>query len=138
MRLRVLIFSGLVSGIAAVGWLGSPFVDAQTPAPRAKTPIARTADGHPDLQGVYDVATITPLERPPGVTKLVLSDAEVKAMEGYEAERTEKSLQPSGPNRAAPPVGGDRSPTKSDLEGLFRAGGGVARVSNTYCIAPGD
>ena len=24
----------------------------------------RTADGHPDLQGIWDVSTITPVERP--------------------------------------------------------------------------
>ena len=138
MRARLLISAGFVSAVAAVGWLGSQLVGAQTPAARAKAPIARAADGHPDLQGVYDVATITPLERPAGITKLVLSDAEVKAMEGYEAQRTEKSLQPSDPNRAAPPVGGDRSPTKSYLEGLFRAGGGVVGGYNTYWIAPGD
>ena len=29
--------------------------------------LSRTADGHPDLQGMYDLATITPVERPMGV-----------------------------------------------------------------------
>ena len=28
--------------------------------------MPRTADGHPDLQGMYDLATITPIERPSG------------------------------------------------------------------------
>jgi hypothetical protein len=30
----------------------------------ADKPIPRTADGHPDLSGTYDVATLTPLQRP--------------------------------------------------------------------------
>ena len=36
----------------------------------------RTADGKPDLQGTYDLATLTPLERPAG-TKAVLTREEL-------------------------------------------------------------
>lgn len=36
---------------------------AQAPKPYAGP---RMPDGHPDLQGAYDLATLTPLERPPG------------------------------------------------------------------------
>jgi hypothetical protein len=32
----------------------------------AKSSLARMPDGHPDLQGTYDLATMTPLERWPG------------------------------------------------------------------------
>src|SRR5438874_12768490 len=40
---------------------------AQTAPSTAKAyKLARTADGHPDLQGMYDLATITPVERPMG------------------------------------------------------------------------
>ena len=35
----------------------------------------RLADGHPDLQGTYDLATLTPLERPSG-SKAVLRSEE--------------------------------------------------------------
>ena len=34
------------------------------PAQTKSTMNPRTADGHPDLQGFYDLATLTPLERP--------------------------------------------------------------------------
>ena len=40
---------------------------AKAPAPAAsKRAIPRLADGHPDLQGMYDLATLTPVERPAG------------------------------------------------------------------------
>ena len=34
--------------------------------------VPRTADGHPDLQGTYDLGTLTPLERTKG-SPLILS-----------------------------------------------------------------
>ena len=43
------------------------------PAPAAKRAIPRMADGHPDLQGMYDLATLTPVERPAG-TPLVMTE----------------------------------------------------------------
>ncbi len=44
--------------------------------------LPRTPDGHPDLQGVWTNATITPVERPPEFAgKATLSDAEAKAFE---------------------------------------------------------
>ena len=40
----------------------------------------RTRDGHPDLQGIWNAATITPLERPAVFAgKLVVSEAEAAA-----------------------------------------------------------
>jgi hypothetical protein len=41
----------------------------------------RTSTGAPDLQGYWTNFTRTPLQRPAGVTKLILSDAEAKALE---------------------------------------------------------
>lgn len=52
-RMVLLALAGLLS-LTAI---------AQTPA---KSGIKRLPDGHPDLQGVYDLATMTPLERLPG------------------------------------------------------------------------
>jgi hypothetical protein len=64
----------------------------QTPsaAPRAKAKgwsVPRTPDGHPDLQGVWTNATITPLERPAALAgKATLTDAESVALEKKSAE----------------------------------------------------
>ena len=42
------------------------------------------ADGRPDLQGTFNVATITPVDRPAEFgNRLVLNEAEAKAMEQY-------------------------------------------------------
>ncbi|MEX2582845.1 MAG: hypothetical protein WD766_06210 [Gemmatimonadota bacterium] len=64
----------------------------------------RTEHGHPDLQGNWGTATITPLERPAG-QGAVLSDEEVARLEGREAEFFQAGLQPSDPDRPAPPAG---------------------------------
>jgi len=63
---------------AAIALTSSAF--AQT-KPRS-TAIPRTPDGHPDLQGIWTNATITPLERPAALAgKATLTDAEATAYE---------------------------------------------------------
>ena len=65
---------------------------AQAPAAPAKSAKAakgwvapRTADGHPDLQGIWTNATLTPLERPDELAgKATLSDAEATAYEKHD------------------------------------------------------
>jgi hypothetical protein len=68
----------------------------------------RTPEGYPDLQGLYNAATLTPLERP-DPNKLVMSEAEAQAVERDEAARRERAARPSNGGRDAPPVGGDGS-----------------------------
>jgi hypothetical protein len=96
----------------AFGHLASS-LGAQQPAARPKQAaprgIPRMPDGHPDLQGTYDLATLTPVERRPG-QPLVLTEDEAKKAEMAVAERTIKSDLPIDGNRAAPPKGGDGSP----------------------------
>ena len=122
MRNRLLSFVGCLA--AAAAWLDSGSLAAQAPAAKASGG-PRTPDGRPDLSGIYNVATITPVDRPAEYgNRLALTDAEAAAMEGYEQQRNQKDLEPVDPNRTAPKVGGDTTPTKSFLEGLFRAGGG--------------
>ena len=118
-------------------WLDSGTVTAQTQ--EASPAIPRTPDGHPDLTGVYDVATMTPVDRPTEYgDRLILTDEEVAAMVQYEEQRNERDLEPLDPDRSAPSVGGDRSPTNSYLEGLFRLGGGTVGGYNLFWLSPGD
>ena len=55
---------------------------AQTAAKPKSASIPRTPDGHPDFQGTWTNATLTPLERPAQFTgKVTVSDAEAMAYE---------------------------------------------------------
>ncbi len=78
--------------------------------------IPRRPDGRPDLSGTYDIATLTPLQRPSELgDKLVLTAEEAAALAAGASslerifnipdERNEVSEAP----REAPPVGGDGS-----------------------------
>src|SRR5712664_239799 len=71
-----------------------------------KSALPRMPDGHPDLEGTYDLATMTPLERLPGHPPF-LTKEKAEALEKAEAERRAKDDQPSQADRPAPPVGGD-------------------------------
>jgi hypothetical protein len=78
--------------------------------------IPRTADGRPDLSGTYDVATLTPLQRPVELgNRLVLTEEQAAAL-GAGADSLEgifnipdERNEDGGAPREAPPVGGDGS-----------------------------
>jgi hypothetical protein len=140
MRDRVVIRLGVVViATAALAWVAEPLA-APRPAraANAKPLPPRTADGHPDLQGTYDVATMTPLERPAGLgNRLVLTKEEAAALERYEQERQVKNDAPLKGDREAPPVGGETTTPKSFLEVLERFGGGAVGGYNNFWLAGG-
>ena len=73
--------------------------------------IPRTPDGRPDLSGMYDTATLTPLERPVELgDNLLLTPEEAESIRAKEAARTKRLALPSDVDREAPPLGGDGSP----------------------------
>src|SRR5262245_6390006 len=78
MRHRFLLsLSGAAVAIAA---LATVSMTAQ--APKSSRAVARTAWGAPDLQGVWDFRTVTPLERPKDQGgKAVLDDVEAAEFE---------------------------------------------------------
>src|SRR4051812_14895730 len=68
---------GIVVGVALTG----AFVAASglTLAGQGMKAVPRTPDGHPDLQGVWDFAQLTPLERPGAFAgKQTISDEEAE------------------------------------------------------------
>jgi len=73
---------------------------AQPPAPPAtgfKAP--RTADGHPDLQGVWTNAAVTRLERNPRYgPNLVLTEAEARKIEARTQAQIDLGNKPTDPN----------------------------------------
>src|SRR5262249_3342595 len=72
------------------------------------TALPRTPDGHPDLTRVYDLAMLTPLERPNG-TPAVMSDEEAAKREQQVVAQNQALDKPIDGNRSAPPKGGDGS-----------------------------
>src|SRR6478672_13067110 len=146
MRKALIGFIGSAAIAAAALCLHDATLAAQVPAkataakpatPARLAGMKRTADGHPDLTGTYDVATMTPVERPAGVKSLTLTKEEAAALEQYEAERQVKNDAPLDADRKAPPVGGETTTGKSYLEFLERAGGGVVGGYNNFWLAGG-
>src|SRR5919108_1564656 len=91
--------------LAAVAALASAAVVVTSAQPRT---IPRTPDGKPDLQGMYDLAMLTPLERPAGLPA-VLTDQEAAKLEKQAADTAQAGALPIDGDRSAPPKGGDGS-----------------------------
>jgi hypothetical protein len=70
--------------------------------------VKRLSDGHPDLQGTYDLATMTPMDRPNGAGP-TMTEEQAKKLETANALRKENADQAIKGDRQAPPVGGDGS-----------------------------
>ena len=146
-RSRTVLFSGLlvaVTGVGAARSLGAqaaqaPARAAAKPAPaRAAATPPRTADGHPDFQGLSDVATVTPLERPAEAGgRLVLTNEEAAAAEAYDRQREAKDSAPLSGDRGAPPAGGERVQTKTWLEAVEQFAGGGTGGYNRFWIEQG-
>jgi hypothetical protein len=84
--------------------------------------VPRTPDGKPDMQGFWNTATITPLERPTSLgTRTTMTAEEARKQEAQEASFREQRSRASDPNREAPPVGGDGSQGASGNVGGYNA-----------------
>jgi hypothetical protein len=89
--------------------------------------IPRTSDGHPDLQGTYDLGTITPIERPANLPP-ALPDADAAKLEQKMLREMQAAEKPVRGDRSAPPVGGDGT------KGPYGNVGGY----NTFWLDPGS
>ena len=87
----------------------------------------RTPDGHADLQGTYDLGTLTPLERQQGMPA-VLPAVQAAKLEKDLLRQMETGALPSRPDRSAPPVGGDGSKGPAGNVGGY----------NTFWLDPGS
>lgn len=120
MRIRFPELAG-VAAAALFLWTAAPAA-AQTAKASDKTyKPHRMPDGHPDLQGTYDLATLTPLERSVGA-KAVLSDEEAAKLEKAIAKQRAQGDAPINGDRTAPPKGGDGSRGAAGNVGGYNTG----------------
>ena len=132
MRHRCFVVTMMCGMLLALSAVEPPTVVGQGAKPYSPK---RMPDGHPDLQGTYDLATLTPLERPPGM-KPVLTREEMAKIERAVAAQVDEGAKPLSGERAAPPKGGD---------GSAGAAGNVGGYNNfwldpgsTYTIVNGE
>ncbi|MGH9200509.1 MAG: hypothetical protein ACRD2A_04645 [Vicinamibacterales bacterium] len=99
-RLTLLAFALIVTDLS-----GNVSVGGQAPArtgPSSAWTVPRTPDGHPDLQGIWTNATLTPLERPRNLgDRRFLTEAEAASLE----ERAAKNRETADERRTPGDVG---------------------------------
>jgi hypothetical protein len=118
MRMRSCLLAFSFAAIAST-------LAAQTTPSGYKVP--RLPDGHPDLGGTYDLATLTPLERPRG-QNATLTKEEVKKLEAASQDRRSRGDTPLSADRSVPPVGG---------VGRGGGAGGAVGAYNSFWLDPG-
>jgi hypothetical protein len=113
------------------------YAAGQQAIPAAKSDLSRTPDGHPDLQGTYDLATMTPLERWPGDPPF-LTREQAETLQKAEIQRRAENDRPLPPDRAPPPAVDVTSAPKSFFDLLEKIGGGAVGGYNNFWLSQGS
>ena len=96
----------------------------------------RTADGYPDLQGVWDFRTLTPLQRPTDRgDQAVLTEEEAAEIEAQAVQRAIDADQPTEVRTEPLPVG---APVGGYNNFWFDRGAGVVDGNRTSLIVSPD
>lgn len=96
-------------------------------------------DGRPDLQGVWDFRTVTPLERPEDLSdRRFLTEEESAEIEAGAAERRNRGLAPSQVRTEPLPTGGGGVAVGGYNEFWFDRGTNVVGNQTSLIIDPPD
>ena len=116
----------------------APGILALLAQPLAAADLPRTANGRPDLSGTYDIATLTPLQRPAKYgDKLSLTDEEAAEIASEEQAYLARRNAATDPDRTAPPQGGDGSSGAAGNVGGYNAfwidrGSGAFKIDGAW------
>jgi|SRR5271165_4983109 len=121
MRKLFVAFTGAAAMAALLMSTSVPAAAQSDKTETKKYSPPRLPDGHPDLQGTYDLATITPVERAQGSPLVLTKEAALK-LETQRAAQRERADAPSDANRSAPPKGGDGSVGAAGNVGGYNSG----------------
>jgi hypothetical protein len=133
--MRHLLFAGISAAAVLVLWTPDPAAAQNQKTPAKAYSPRRMPDGHPDLQGTYDLATLTPLERPTGVDA-VYTKEEARKREAAAALQREQGDRAIQGDRAAPPKGGDGSTGPAGNVGGYNTG--WLDPGSTYTVVKGE
>ena len=98
-------------------------------AQTANSSVRRMPDGHPDLQGTYDLATMTPLERLPGLPASLTKEQAEKLQQAEAARRKA--------DNGELPKAGQAKPATSYFGLLEQLGGGAVGGYNRLWLNQG-
>src|SRR5689334_10739151 len=103
--MRRFLFAGVPAMAALLLWTSVPAAAKTQKSAKPYSP-KRLADGHPDLQGTYDIATMTPMERPRGAPPAYTPE-EARRREAAFAKEKKDADAPIAGDRGAPKKGGE-------------------------------
>jgi hypothetical protein len=106
----------------------------------ARPAMAAPAELHPDLTGVWTNASVTHLQRPPGIGKLVLSPAEGQRIEksDFLVSRLEADAKPSDATAGAPPPGDPQGYNTFWLDPGTKLGRVKGEIRSSWIVDPPD
>jgi len=116
-------------------WIPNPAAAQTAKAASKAYSLRRMPDGHPDLQGAYDLATLTPVDRPNGANA-VYTEEEARKLEAAAARQRERGDQALSADRTAPPKGGDGSVGAAGNVGGYNSG--WLDPGSTYTVVDGQ
>ncbi len=127
----------LLPALALAAFVGA-FLPAHSACAQEERPdpdwvVPRTASGHPDLQGNWSNATVTPIQRWDEEMGPVFTWEQVRAIESGVMTAREAANADSDPDRGPPPVGGEWTG-----DPVFDAASGGTGGYNAFFIDSGD